>query len=174
MKVRADHRRSARACPQRKTKAKNEQAKTATLEEVIEALEAAFEAVRANKGAPGPDRQGIEQVREHWSEIKPQLAQSLLAHIRRRLRAMEIKQCKRKRTIVKKLIQRGIRAKTARRQVYEGRKSIWALSHTWAVDRALTNSLWEDRGLKSLTQRYGQHPARRVARGAVQHELVFG
>ena len=464
--VRADHRRSARACPQRKTKAKNEQAKTATLEEVIEALEAAFEAVRANKGAPGPDRQGIEQVREHWSEIKPQLAQSLLqgsyragdirrvwipkagggqrglgipnvvdrvvqeavrqvlepvyeptfhqsshgfraqrschtaiaqakehlqagygwvvdldlenffnrvnhqrlmsrlaqrvqdkrlleliggmlkakvvlpdgvkvsndegvpqggplspllsnvvldeldwklqerghrfvryaddaniyvkspragqrvmasvkafierrlrlkvnadksavaqpqdrhflgfslkrepkdeqvqvhlsgrskeridgkireltprnggrslkavidqinayttgwmgffgictpqveavlrrldAHIRRRLRAMELKQCKRKRTIVKKLIQRGIRAKTAWRQVYEGRKSIWALSHTWAVDRALTNSLWEDRGLKSLTQRYGQHPARRVAPGAVQHELVFG
>lgn len=52
--VRADHRRSARACSQRKTKAKNEQAKTATLEEVIEALEAAFEAVRANKGAPGP------------------------------------------------------------------------------------------------------------------------
>jgi hypothetical protein len=96
------------------------------------------------------------------------------AHIRRRLRAMELKQCKCKRTIVKKLIQRGIRAKTAWRQVYEGRKSIWALSHTWAVDRALTNSLWEDRGLKSLTQRYGQHPARRVARGAVQHELVFG
>jgi RNA-directed DNA polymerase len=96
------------------------------------------------------------------------------AHIRRRMRAMELKQCKRKRTIVKKLIQRGIKPKTAWRQVYEGRKSIWALSHTWAVDRALTNSLWEERGLKSLTQRYWLHPERTVARRPTQHELAFG
>jgi group II intron reverse transcriptase/maturase len=96
------------------------------------------------------------------------------AHIRRRLRAMELKQYKRKRTIVKKLIQRGIRAKTAWRHVTQGRKSIWALSHTWAVERALSNSLWEERGLKTLTQRYRAHPRRMVAQEPVQSVLVFG
>ena len=95
------------------------------------------------------------------------------AHIRRRLRAMELKQCKGKRTIVKKLIHKGIKAKTAWRQVYEGRKSIWALSHTWAVDNALTNSIWEDRGLKTLTQQYWRHPERMLVKEPVQQGLVF-
>jgi RNA-directed DNA polymerase len=100
--------------------------------------------------------------------------QTLDAHIRRRLRAMELKQCKRKRTIVRKLIQCGIKAKTAWRTVYEGRKSLWALSHTSAVDRALRNSLWDERGLKRLRQQYWLHPARRVAQEPEQIELAFG
>lgn len=94
------------------------------------------------------------------------------AHIRRRLRAIQLKQWKRKRTIVRKLMKHGIKSKTAWRNVYEGRKSLWALSHTWAVDRALTNSLWEERGFKSLTQRYWLHSARMVA--PVQGELALG
>jgi len=100
--------------------------------------------------------------------------QTLDAHIRRRLRAMELKQYKRKRTIARKLIWHGIKAKTAWRTVYEGRKSLWALSHTWAVDRALRNSLWDARGLKRLTQQYWSHPARMVAQGPKQYELAFG
>lgn len=95
-------------------------------------------------------------------------------HIRRRLRAIELKQYKRKRTIVKKLIGRDVKANTARRQVYGGRKGIWALSHTVAVERALPNSLWEERGFKTLTQRYWSHPARMAAQKPAQRELVFG
>lgn len=76
------------------------------------------------------------------------------AHTRRRMRAMQLKQWKRKRTIAKKLIALGIRPKTAWRTVYSGSKSPWALSHTSAVDLALRNSYWEARGLVSLLSRY--------------------
>jgi RNA-directed DNA polymerase len=96
------------------------------------------------------------------------------AHVRRRLRAMELKHYKRKRTIVRKLTGLGIKAKTAWRQVYDGRKSVWALSRTPAVERALKNSYWENRGLKTLTQLYWTHPARMSAQGPAQYELVLG
>lgn len=76
------------------------------------------------------------------------------AHIRRRLRAMQLKQWKRRRTIVRRLIALGIRPTTAWRTVYSGRKSPWALSHTSAVDLALRNSHWDARGLVPLLSRY--------------------
>lgn len=85
------------------------------------------------------------------------------AHIRRRLRAIELRQYKRKLTIARKLIARGVRAKTAWSRVYEERKSLWAMSHMPVVEKALPNSLWEQRGLKSLEQLYWAHPARGVA-----------
>jgi len=94
------------------------------------------------------------------------------AHIRRRLRAIQLKQWKRRRTIAQKLIQRGIRPKSAWRCVQDGRKSVWAMSHTSAVDRALPNSHWDARGLQSLVNRYRAHPARRVA--PVQLALALG
>jgi RNA-directed DNA polymerase len=72
------------------------------------------------------------------------------AHIRRRLRAIQLKHWKRKRTIARRLISLGIRPKTAWRRVYEGRKSLWVLSHDPAVDRALHNAYFADRGLVSL------------------------
>ncbi len=72
------------------------------------------------------------------------------AHIRRRLRAIQLKQWKRKRTIVKKLIGFRIKRATAWRCVYDGRKSVWALSHNAVVDLALRNSHWDALGLVSL------------------------
>lgn len=97
------------------------------------------------------------------------------AHIRRRLRAIELKQCKRRRTIARKLIQHGVGRKAAWRAVQAGRKSLWALSHTPTVERALKNSLWEQRGLMTLTQRYWAHPARRHALDEPeQYELAWG
>ena len=98
---------------------------------------------------------------------------TLDAHIRRRLRALELKQYKRKRTIVKRLIQLGIKAKTAWRGIYAGRKSWWALSHTSVVDRALRNSLWDARGLKSLAQQYWLHPKRMVVPESAQLVLAW-
>src|SRR3954468_3439983 len=51
-----------------------------TMEEVAsdENLRAAFEGVARNKGAAGPDGQGIEEVREHLEEILVQLRRELL------------------------------------------------------------------------------------------------
>jgi group II intron reverse transcriptase/maturase len=51
-----------------------------TMEEVSseENLRRAFQGVASNKGAPGPDRQSIEEVREHFDEILPVLRRELL------------------------------------------------------------------------------------------------
>lgn len=75
-------------------------------------------------------------------------------HIRRRLRALLLKQCKRKRTIARKLIRLGVRNKTAWRAVYRGRQSWWALSHALTIDRALHNAYFAKRGLVSLVARW--------------------
>ncbi len=97
---------------------------------------------------------------------------NLDAHIRRRLRAIQLKQWKRRRTIAQKLIQHGIWPKSAWRNVYKGRKSFWAMSHMATVDRALPNSHWDARGLESLERRYRLIAARRVA--PVQLTLALG
>ena len=72
------------------------------------------------------------------------------AHIRRRLRAIVLKHWKTKRTIARRLIRLGINRKTAWRRIYEGRQSLWALSHNPAVDRGLRNAYFAERGLVSL------------------------
>jgi group II intron reverse transcriptase/maturase len=97
---------------------------------------------------------------------------SLDAHIRRRLRAIQLQHWKRKRTVARKLMAMGIRSKVAWRSVYERRKSRWALSHSPAVDWALRNSFWDARGLLSLQGLWSQHPRRIVA--PAQLMLVLG
>lgn len=62
-----------------KPKSKIGTALSATMEEVCARLEAAFEYVASNKGAPGPDRQSIEQVRKSLSKLQPKLQQELLS-----------------------------------------------------------------------------------------------
>ncbi len=52
-----------------KAKVKLSSTGPARMEEVVERLAEAFDKVAANKGAPGPDRQTIEQVRERLPEI---------------------------------------------------------------------------------------------------------
>ncbi|MDA2927758.1 group II intron reverse transcriptase/maturase, partial [Acidobacteria bacterium AH-259-G07] len=63
------------------------------------------------------------------SEAELQTLRGLDAHIRRRLRALLLKQWKRKRTRVQRLIRLGVRPKTAWNVVYKGRRRLWALSH---------------------------------------------
>ena len=77
---------------------------------------------------------------------------SLDSHIRRRLRAMTLKDWKRKRTMARKLIKLGVSPKTAWRGVYKGRKSLWSLSHAPAVERGLHNAYFAERGLVSLSE----------------------
>lgn len=68
--------RKARKVP--KADARSRTAGPVRLEEVAGRLEEAFGKVAANKGAPGPDRQSIEQVREHLTVIVTKLQASLL------------------------------------------------------------------------------------------------
>lgn len=94
-----------------------------------------------------------------------QVAKSLIsidAHLRRRLRAMQLRQWKTKWTIARKLKQFGLRSRTVYGGVYGGKKAIWALSHTSAVDKAMRNSYWDARGLETLTRQYWRHPERMV------------
>ena len=62
----------------RKAKGKPKRVGPARMGEVVERLEEAFEKVAANQGAPGPDRQSIEYVREHLQELMPELRAGLL------------------------------------------------------------------------------------------------
>jgi group II intron reverse transcriptase/maturase len=48
------------------------------MEEVCRRLTCSFDKVASNKGAPGPDRQSIDLVREHWVELEPELHTALL------------------------------------------------------------------------------------------------
>jgi RNA-directed DNA polymerase len=76
------------------------------------------------------------------------------AHIRRRLRALVLRQWKCKRTITKHLIHLGVKPSTARKNVYDGKRRRWALSHCPAVDRGLPNAYFADRGLRSIQARW--------------------
>jgi RNA-directed DNA polymerase len=79
---------------------------------------------------------------------------TLDAHIRRRLRAVLLRQWKRKRFIVRRLIRLGAQATTAWRRAYQGKKSLWALSHCGPVDYALDKMYFADHGLFSLEHQY--------------------
>ncbi len=81
------------------------------------------------------------------SACEMQMMRKLDAHIRRRLRAIILRHWKRKRTIARRLVALGVRRQSAWRQVYAGRKSWWALSHTHAVDQGLRNAYFAKRGL---------------------------
>jgi group II intron reverse transcriptase/maturase len=87
---------------------------------------------------------------------------NLDAHIRRRLRMIQLKHWKRKQTIARKLIQLGVKPKTAWRRVYDGRKSWWAQCHSPAVERGLRNAYFAERGLVSVEQRWRELAERNV------------
>lgn len=81
---------------------------------------------------------------------------TLDAHIRRRLRAIKLKQWKRKRTAVRALISLGV-SKSMAWSIYKGKRSLWALSHHPAVDRGLRNAFFAQRGLASLAEMWQQY-----------------
>jgi hypothetical protein len=74
------------------------------------------------------------------------------AHIRRRLRAIQLRHWKRRRTIAKKLTKLGVGKKIAWRDVYRGHQSMWALSHSRAVHWGLRNAYFAERRLISLVE----------------------
>jgi group II intron reverse transcriptase/maturase len=76
------------------------------------------------------------------------------AHIRRRMRAIQLAHWKRKRTIATKLTKLGVSKRAAWRGAYKDRRSWWALSHSPAVDRGLRNAYFAERGLVSLAEQW--------------------
>ena len=79
---------------------------------------------------------------------------NLDAHIRRRLRAIQVAHWKSRSTMARKLVGLGVRAKVAWRTTYAGRRSVWALSHTPAMHQGLRNAYFAERGLVSLVDHY--------------------
>jgi RNA-directed DNA polymerase len=79
------------------------------------------------------------------------------AHIRRRLRAIQVRHWKTKRTMARKLLALGVSVKLAWRTPYTGRRSVWALSLSPAMHRALRNAYFAERGLVSLVDHYRTH-----------------
>lgn len=64
--------------PAPKAKSKERTTAPATMEEVTKRLDDALAKVASNRGAPGPDRQSVEAVREHWSALAPALHDALM------------------------------------------------------------------------------------------------
>jgi group II intron reverse transcriptase/maturase len=90
------------------------------------------------------------------SPSEMQALRKIDAHLRRRLRAIQLRHWKRKRTIARNLIKLGVKRESVWRQVYSGRKSWWALSHTHAVDHGLRNAYFAKRGLIFLVDLHRQ------------------
>lgn len=61
-----------------KPKRREKRVVAATMEEVCKQLNNAFSNVASNKGAPGPDRQSIAEVRKHWGNLERALTTGLL------------------------------------------------------------------------------------------------
>ncbi|WP_437647676.1 group II intron reverse transcriptase/maturase [Sorangium sp. So ce362] len=106
------------------------------------------------------------------TEAAVRMLSNLDAHIRRRLRALLLKQWKRKRTIARRLIRLGVKPKTAWK-VYEEHRSWWALSHSSPVDRGLRNAYFAERGLVSLAAKWRELQGRAII-APVQLALPLG
>jgi RNA-directed DNA polymerase len=128
-------------------------------------------------------RDCISQVNEYlrgWlgfflicSEVELRTLHNTDAHVRRRLRAIVLAHWKRRRYIARRLIRLGVRPATAWRNIYEGHKSLWALSHCPATDRGLDRAWFACKGLLSLEQQWQERQVAVVIAQA-QLELGFG
>ena len=99
----------------------------------------------------------------------------LESHARRRLRAIILRQWKRRPTMFRKLVALGVSKKVARNSIYGGNKSIWRLSHTPAADNGMGIE-WFARKLKlvSIVDRWKHDLKRRTNHAPVQLMLALG
>jgi len=96
-------------------------------------------------------------------------------HVRRRLRAIQLKHWKRKRYIVRNLIELGVPAKTPWMTIYGGKKSLWRMSITPAVHKGLSNAYFKGLGLYSLEQGWRRwNPRPIVVNVPIQLSLDIG
>jgi group II intron reverse transcriptase/maturase len=71
------------------------------------------------------------------------------AHVRRRLRALQLRQWGRRRHVYRNLLRLGVK-RSAAAGVYRDHRSTWKLSHTPVVEKALPNKAFAELGLVSL------------------------
>jgi group II intron reverse transcriptase/maturase len=95
-------------------------------------------------------------------------------HLRRRLRATLLRQWKRKRHIVHRLLRLGVSPDVVYADIYARRRSWWALSERRAVCRGLTNEYFEKRGLFELHAYWRKHHERIWNIGPTQPALQEG
>jgi len=111
------------------------------------------------RGTHKPIEVSIEEINRWyrgWSNYfsmtqYPSQLKRIEAHIRRRLRARFIRNMKRKRTIVKQLIKKGMSKKRVLKTIYSP-KSWWALSHTFVASIAFPMKWFTDMGLFTRSQ----------------------
>lgn len=96
------------------------------------------------------------------------------AHLRRRLRAILLKQWKRRRHIARRLVKLGVPAPLTRVDLYVHRRNYWDLSQRRAVCRGLTNEYFERRGLFALHAHWQRHHDRIWNIGPRQLALLPG
>jgi group II intron reverse transcriptase/maturase len=93
------------------------------------------------------------------------------SHIRRRLRAIVLKQKKRKRHIFYFFRSRRISIAKAMRATYDGRRSLWSLSRTSAANKAMSSYWFDSHGLLRLIRLWKTKQSERVI-GPAQQVLV--
>jgi group II intron reverse transcriptase/maturase len=76
------------------------------------------------------------------------------AHVRRRLRALQLRQWGKRRHIARHLQRLGTKKGTARRVVYDGHRSTWAMSGLVNVNNAMRNVYFTARGLVSIVENW--------------------
>ncbi len=116
---------------------------TISSKSVSRAMEKVRELIPTN--SPIPVERTLEKVNSWyrgWSEYfsltqYPQQLLKIEAHVRRRLRARIVRQCKRRRTLYRRLIQRGVKKKSAAQIAYSN-KGPWKISHN-AMTKAYPN-----------------------------------
>lgn len=104
---------------------------------------------------------GVNRYLQGWvgffypcSEAEARTLHSLDAHIRRRLRGIVLRHCKRRRHIVNRLIQLGANPKAAWTDVSKDHRSLWKLSACFSVQRAFGLSFFAKQGLVSVAERW--------------------
>ncbi len=100
------------------------------------------------------------------------ILQRIDSHIRRRLRAILLKQWKRKRTIVRKLVAMGGNKRTVMRAIYGQRRRVWAMSCMSIVHRYLTNNFIETLGFRTVYSLWKEYQRKGVAPVQMMMELV--
>ena len=142
-----------------------------------QSLERAKEKIRkmTHRRTPMPLEKVIEKLNTYligwinyfWLTKAVRNTVDLDGWIRRRLRAIKLRQLKKPRTISQFLEDQGVTRETSRAIAYSG-KGIWRLSKTTGTHRAMCNKWFEDLGLVSLKKKW------EILTGNLKETAVYG
>ena len=106
--------------------------------------------------------ENVNQWYRGWAEYfamgeYPCQLRAIEARIRVRFRLQFIKNHKRKKYLVRKLVQRGIRREVAYREVYLRNHGRWRLAHTFGVGRAWSEHWFRQQGVVTVSRESRSH-----------------